>query len=385
MTKNFCVKVQKYGGSSVATPQKIKQVAQYIKSHLQNDQRICVVVSAMGHTTNELLSLAHQICANPPKRELDMLLSCGERASMALLAMALESISVKALSLTGSQSGIITDDQHSQAEIKSVKPDRVREAFIDNHVVIVAGFQGVSEGKEITTLRRGGSDTTAVAMAAALNADVCEIYTDVPGVMDIDPKIMPSAQILPTISYDQMESMALYGAKILAHDAIRLAREHNIAVRIAKTGDAIMGTKVMNDVDLFKKPILTFTHLRGLLRISFEGNDFYNMTNASAYFLCGSWRNNCFVGYMSNDIAQELISLPHSMVESGLALITVHLPKNQMALPVLICINKIFKEQNLSLTEMLVGHNEIFLIVADDNLQEILEMVRSTLLRGVSS
>jgi aspartokinase len=385
MTKNFCVKVQKYGGSSVATPEKIKQVAKYIKSQLQDDQRICVVVSAMGHTTNELLSLAHQICQNPPKRELDMLLSCGERASMALLAMALQEISIKAISLTGSQSGIITDDKHSQAQIKAIKPNRVLEAFIDHHVVIVAGFQGVSEGKEITTLRRGGSDTTAVAMAAALNAEICEIYTDVPGVMDIDPKIIESAQLLSTISYEQMESMALYGAKILAHDAIRLAKEHNIAIRIAKTADAVTGTRVVNAVNLLLDPVLTFTHLRGLLRISLDGNDFYNITNASGYFLCGSWRNDSFVGYMSNDIAQELISLPTSIVESGLALITIHLPKNQMALPTLVCINKIFKEQDFFLKEMLVGHNEIFLIVADDNLQEILKAVRFTLLRGVSS
>ena len=145
-----------------------------------------------------------------------------------------------------------------------------------------------------------------------------------------------------------MESMALYGAKILAHDAIRLAKEHNIAIRIAKTADAITGTRVVNAVNLLLDPVLTFTHLRGLLRISLDGNDFYNITNASGYFLCGSWRNDSFVGYMSNDIAQELISLPTSIVESGLALITIHLPKNQMALPTLVCINKILSLIHIS-------------------------------------
>src|SRR5580700_7478344 len=175
--------VQKFGGSSVATPQKIKSVASFIKQKLGLAERICVVVSAMGHTTNELIKLAHAVNANPSKREMDMLISCGERSSMSLLAMALHDLEVSAISLTGSQSGIITDENHSGAKIVAIKPERVFQAFKTHQVVIVAGFQGMSRAREITTLKRGGSDTTAVAMAAALKAQCCEIYTDVPGVL----------------------------------------------------------------------------------------------------------------------------------------------------------------------------------------------------------
>src|SRR3989338_3126022 len=171
--------VQKYGGSSLATPAHIRQVAELIAQRLKTGVQLCVVVSAMGKNTNELLALAHEISKNPIRRELDMLLSCGERASMALLAMALHELGVPSMSLTGSQSGIITDNIHSGAHIIEVRPSRVQEGLTQGKVVIIAGFQGVSQSKKITTLCRGGSDTTAVAMAAALDAETCEIYSDV--------------------------------------------------------------------------------------------------------------------------------------------------------------------------------------------------------------
>lgn len=204
MKNNFDIVVQKFGGSSLSTPEKVKDVAGFIKRRLQSAERICVVVSAMGHTTNELIRLAHAINKNPSKRELDMLISCGERSSMALMAMALHDQGITAISLTGSQSGIITDENHAGAEIKAIRPERVHQAFLEHQVVLIAGFQGMSRKKEITTLKRGGSDTTAVAMTAALNAQVCEIYTDVSGVMDIDPSVSPAAQIIAEMAPDAL-------------------------------------------------------------------------------------------------------------------------------------------------------------------------------------
>ncbi|HXW60748.1 MAG TPA: aspartate kinase, partial [Myxococcota bacterium] len=244
MKNNFDIVVQKFGGSSVATPEKIREVALFIKERLTSVPRICVVVSAMGHTTNELLRLAHEVNSNPSKRELDMLISCGERTSMALLAMALHGQGISALSLTGSQSGIITDEEHSGAEIVAIRPERVHQAFALNQVVLIAGFQGMSRSKEITTLKRGGSDTTAVAMAAALGAKACEIYSDVCGVMDIDPRVIETAEILPEITLSEMSAMSLYGAKVMAYDAALLAEKLGIELLIAKTGDQKGGTSI---------------------------------------------------------------------------------------------------------------------------------------------
>lgn len=369
MTNKFDMIVQKYGGSSVADPQKIKTVAYFIRSSLQKDRRICVVVSAMGHTTNDLINLAHAVSAEPPKRELDMLISCGERSAMALLAMALDDIGVKAVSLTGSQSGIITDDHHHGAEIIAIRPNRVLEAFQSNQVVIIAGFQGVSKRKEITTLRRGGSDTTAVAMAAALDAKVCEIYTDVAGVMDVDPKIVACAEVLPAISFEQMEAMALYGAKVLAHDAIRLAKEFGVSLRIAERGDDAHGTEI-REVNLrldSVKEVVAITHLRAVIRFSFPCEHLDRVINSAGYFLCGSLCLDNFVGYISNDISQELVSSSGN-VSGGLGLITVHLKKNQVAARVLSEINRLLKAEKLALKDLIVGRDEIFIVVDDDRL-----------------
>ena len=205
--------VQKYGGSSVADAAKIKRVAERVAKTRASGKRVCVVVSAMGDTTDELLSLAKQVSASPHRRELDMLLSAGERISMALLGMALQDSGVEAVSFTGSQSGIITDGAHTNARILEVRPVRILEELGKNKVVIVAGYQGVSREKEITTLGRGGSDTTAVALAAALGAERCEICSDVDGVYTADPRIVPQAKKLSELSHDEMQELALSGAK----------------------------------------------------------------------------------------------------------------------------------------------------------------------------
>src|SRR5690606_27431229 len=208
--------VQKYGGSSVADAVCIKRVAQRIVATKKAGNDVVVAVSAMGDTTDELLDLAQQISPMPPPRELDMLLTAGERISMALLAMAIGNLGVEARSFTGSQAGVITDSTHGKARIIDVTPGRIREAIDKGQIAIVAGFQGVSrDTKDVTTLGRGGSDTTAVALAAALNADVCEIYTDVDGVFTADPRIVPTARRIPRISYEEMLEMAACGAKIL--------------------------------------------------------------------------------------------------------------------------------------------------------------------------
>lgn len=236
MTREHPIIVQKFGGSSVATSEKIKLVAGLIAKRAVNGQRLCVVVSAMGKTTDQLLSLAHEVSKNPSRRELDMLLSCGERASMALLAMALEDLKCPAVSLTGSQSGIITSDVHSGAKILEVRPERVLKELALGKVVIVAGFQGVSIKREITTLGRGGSDTTAVALAAALGADACEIYSDVAGVLTADPKWVEDAEHLPSIGFAEMEELSLFGAKVMHAQALQLAKAQGVTIHARKTG-----------------------------------------------------------------------------------------------------------------------------------------------------
>jgi aspartate kinase len=208
--------VQKYGGSSVADADGIKRVAQRIVATRKAGDDVVVVVSAMGDTTDELIDLANQVSPLPPGRELDMLLTSGERISMALLAMAIANLGLQARSFTGSQAGVITDSVHGKARIIDVTPGRIASALDDGAIPIVAGFQGVSQdSKDITTLGRGGSDTTAVALAAALDARVCEIYTDVDGVFTADPRIVPGARRIPRISYEEMLEMAACGARIL--------------------------------------------------------------------------------------------------------------------------------------------------------------------------
>ncbi len=240
--------VQKYGGSSVASAERIKRVAERIVSARKAGNDVVVVVSAMGDTTDELLDLAQQVAPVPPARELDMLLTSGERISNSLVAMAISSLGAEARSFTGSQAGVITDSAHGKARIINVTPGRITAALDSGAIALVAGFQGVSQDtKDITTLGRGGSDTTAVALAAALNADVCEIYTDVDGVFSADPRIVPNARKLDTITYEEMLEMAASGSKVLMLRCVEYARRYGVPVHVRssyadKTGTIVTGT-----------------------------------------------------------------------------------------------------------------------------------------------
>jgi aspartate kinase len=237
--------VQKYGGSSVADADGIKRVAQRIVSTRKAGDRVVVVVSAMGDTTDELIDLANRVSPLPPGRELDMLLTAGERISMALLAMAIANLGLEAQSFTGSQAGVITDSAHGRARIIDVTPGRIATALDSGAIPIVAGFQGVSQtSKDITTLGRGGSDTTAVALAAALNADVCEIYTDVDGVFTADPRIVAAAQQIPRLSYEEMLEMAACGAKVLHLRCVEYARRYDLPIHVRSSFSNKMGTWV---------------------------------------------------------------------------------------------------------------------------------------------
>ena len=237
--------VQKYGGTSVADPERMRNVARHIAATRAAGHDLVVVVSAMGKATDNLLQLANQVSANPPSREMDMLLTTGERISMALLCMALHDVGVDAVSFTGSQVGIITDTVHTKAKILEVKGDRVRAAVADKKVAVVAGFQGISTAKEITTLGRGGSDTTAVALAAALDADSCEIYTDVTGVFTADPRVVPQARKIPVLQFDEMLEMAGAGSKVLALRSVEFARNHDVPIHVRSSFTWEEGTWVV--------------------------------------------------------------------------------------------------------------------------------------------
>jgi aspartate kinase len=240
--------VQKYGGSSVSDAEAIKRVARRIVETHRAGSSVCVVVSAMGDTTDELLDLAEQVTQNPPARELDMLLTSGERISMALVAMAIAQLGAEARSFTGSQAGVITDDAHGAARIIDVTPGRIQSALDAGHIAIVAGFQGVSQTtKDITTLGRGGSDTTAVALAAALKADVCEIYTDVDGVFTADPRILPSARKLDVLSMEEMLDLAANGSKILHLRCVEYARRYGIPIHVRSSWSQRPGTWVKDN------------------------------------------------------------------------------------------------------------------------------------------
>ncbi|MDC5698283.1 aspartate kinase [Intrasporangium calvum] len=240
--------VQKYGGSSVADAESIKRVARRIVETKKQGHQVCVVVSAMGDSTDELLDLAEQVSADPPARELDMLLTSGERISMALVAMAIAQLGEEARSFTGSQAGVITDDAHGAARIIDVTPGRIQSALDAGHIAIVAGFQGVSQTtKDITTLGRGGSDTTAVALAAALEADVCEIYTDVDGVFTADPRILPSARKLDVLSMEEMLDLAANGSKILHLRCVEYARRYGIPIHVRSSWSQRQGTWIKDN------------------------------------------------------------------------------------------------------------------------------------------
>ncbi|MFD3561826.1 MULTISPECIES: aspartate kinase [unclassified Streptomyces] len=240
--------VQKYGGSSVADAEGIKRVAKRIVDAKKNGNQVVVVVSAMGDTTDELIDLAGQVSPIPAGREFDMLLTAGERISMALLAMAIKNLGHEAQSFTGSQAGVITDSVHNKARIIDVTPGRIRTALDEGNIAIVAGFQGVSQDKkDITTLGRGGSDTTAVALAAALDAEVCEIYTDVDGVFTADPRVVKKARKIDWISFEDMLELASSGSKVLLHRCVEYARRYNIPIHVRSSFSGLQGTWVSNE------------------------------------------------------------------------------------------------------------------------------------------
>ena len=242
--------VQKFGGTSVGNPARICAVADRVARAKAEGHGLVIVVSAMGDSTDELIALAQQVSKDPPHREMDMLLTVGERISMALLSMALSDRGVDAVSLTGSQCGIITDSSHRRARILRITGTRVREALDSGRVVIVAGFQGVSESKEITTLGRGGSDTTAVALAASLGADRCEIYTDVDGVHTADPRVVKDARLLPRIPARLMSELAALGAGVLHPRSVQLARQKNIPLWVKNSMNEKEGTQIMADASV---------------------------------------------------------------------------------------------------------------------------------------
>jgi aspartate kinase len=237
----MAIVVQKYGGSSVADVQKLTRVAERVMETRRSGHDVVVVVSAMGDTTDDLLAMAKRVSENPNRRELDMLLTAGERISMALLSMAIRERGGDAISFTGSQSGIITNDRHVDARIIEVRPFRVQDELARGKIVVIAGFQGVSYRKEVTTLGRGGSDTTAVAMAAALNADYCEICSDVDGVYSADPRVVAAAHRIGTLSYEETQEMAESGAKVLNAQAVEFAKEKGIAIYARATSSSLPG------------------------------------------------------------------------------------------------------------------------------------------------
>ena len=264
--------VQKYGGSSVADAERIKRVAERIVATRKAGHDVCVVVSAMGDTTDDLLALAQEVSPLPPGRELDMLLTAGERISMALLAMAIQSLGLSARSFTGSQAGVITNSVHGKARIIDVTPGRISEALEHGHIAIVAGFQGVSQdSKDITTLGRGGSDTTAVALAAALGAEVCEIYTDVDGVYSADPRIVPTARQLERVSYEEMLELAACGAKILHLRCVEYARRYNVRLVVRSSFSNKPGTTITGGTDVEQAIISGVAHDLSEARVTVVG------------------------------------------------------------------------------------------------------------------
>ena len=267
--------VQKYGGSSVQDADRIKKVAERIVRTHKEGNDVVVVVSAMGDTTDELLDLAEQVSPAPPPREMDMLLTAGERISNALVAMAVHALGVQARSFTGSQAGMVTTSKHGDARIVQVNPHRIRDALTEGSIVLVAGFQGVSQdSKDVTTLGRGGSDTTAVALAAALDADVCEIYTDVDSIFSADPRIVPDAQRLASITYEEMLEMAACGAKVLHLRAVEYARRYGVPLRVRssyndKPGSLVTGS--IEEIPLENAIITGVAHDRSEAKITVVG------------------------------------------------------------------------------------------------------------------
>jgi len=265
--------VMKFGGTSVADAERIKRAARRIVDKRNLGHRVVAVLSARGKTTDELIAMAEEVSEVPDPREMDMLLSTGERISCALCAMAINDLGHRAISLTGSQAGIVTDESHTKARIIDVRADRIKEALEEDSVVLVAGFQGVSgTARNVTTLGRGGSDTTAVAVAAALGAEVCEIYTDVSGVYTADPRIVPGARKLATISFEEMLEMAASGAGVLQLRSVEYARNHGVRIHCRSSFEDAPGTVVLAEGETMEQPLITaVTHSTAEARVTLVG------------------------------------------------------------------------------------------------------------------
>lgn len=317
--------VQKYGGSSVADAEGMKRVANRIVAAKRDGNQVVVVVSAMGDTTDELIELAKQITPMPSGRELDMLLTAGERISMALLAMAITNLGHEARSFTGSQAGVITTSAHGRARIIDVTPGRIQEALKEGAIAIVAGFQGISQDtKDVTTLGRGGSDTTAVALAAALDADVCEIYTDVDGVFSADPRVVPNARKLKTVTYDEMLELAASGAKVLHLRCVEYARRYDLPIHVRSSFSTNEGTWVVKDhpegVDMEQAIISGIAHDKSEAKITIVGVP--DRTGVAA---------RIFQAIADGDINIDMIVQNVSAAATGLTDISFTLPKDEGA------------------------------------------------------
>ncbi|MEU7767585.1 aspartate kinase [Nocardia sp. NPDC049190] len=312
--------VQKYGGSSVATAERIRRVAERIVETKKQGHDVVVVCSAMGDTTDELLDLAQQVAPTPPAREMDMLLTSGERISNALVAMAIHSLGAEARSFTGSQAGVITTRAHGNAKIIDVTPGRVRAALDEGLVVLVAGFQGVSQdSRDVTTLGRGGSDTTAVALAAALEADVCEIYTDVDGVYTADPRIVSDAQRLEQVSYEEMLELAACGAKVLMLRCVEYARRYNVPVHVRSSYTDKQGTLVygsMEDIPVEQALLTGVAHDRSEAKVTVVG-----LSDEPGYAA------KVFRAIADAEINIDMVLQNISKIETGKTDITFTLPK----------------------------------------------------------
>src|SRR3954453_1658346 len=264
--------VMKFGGTSVADVERLKRAAQRIVRRREEGLRVVAVLSARGKETDRLIADAYEVSPTPDPREMDMLLSTGERVSCALCAMAIHDLGQEAISLTGSQAGIVTDTSHTKARILDVRADRIVSALDEDKVVLVAGFQGVSTAKDVTTLGRGGSDTTAVSLAAAVAADVCEIYTDVPGVFSADPRIVPDARKLDVVSFEEMLEMSASGAGVLQLRSVEYARTHGVRIHCRSSFDESPGTIVVSEQETMEHPLITaVTHSTGEARVTLLG------------------------------------------------------------------------------------------------------------------
>ena len=324
----------KFGGTSVAAAERIKRAARRIVAQREAGNRVVAVLSARGKTTDELIAMAVEVSSQPDPREMDMLLSTGERISCALCAMAINDLGHRAISLTGSQAGIVTDTSHTKARILDVRADRIHEALDEDLIVLVAGFQGVSTSRDVTTLGRGGSDTTAVAVAAAVDADVCEIYTDVAGVFSADPRIVPDARKLPVVSFEEMLEMAASGAKVLQLRSVEYARNHGVRIHCRSSFSDGPGTVVLGENETMERPLVTaVTHSTEEARITLLGVP--DRPGAAAAIFRGLAEANCIVDTIIQNeplgegrLAEVSFTVPHedlAAAEQALSPIAIEL------------------------------------------------------------